>query len=105
VTHTAARQLLRGHGPRDHITPTLQQLHWQVSTSILEPLKQNIHGYAMLCFQFQITPIVQATRLIFLYFAQTGGLKVVPSLSHDLRIEVFERQFANAHLLLYLNQN
>lgn len=45
MTHTAARQLLRGHGPRDHITPTLQQLHWQVSTSILEPLSQARHPW------------------------------------------------------------
>src|SRR6218665_1037949 len=74
VLHTAAR-LIKDLSHRDHITPTLKQLHWlsihariAFKISLLmyhihsgtSPLIHVIHGYAMLCFQVQRTPIIHA---------------------------------------------
>src|SRR6218665_622425 len=69
----SSARLIKDLSPRDHITPSLKQLHpcpyciqnlpphvsypfWNLS------IIHVIHGYAMLCFQLQRTPIIHAWR-------------------------------------------
>ena len=68
ILHTAAR-LIKDLSPREHITPTLKQLHWlPIHARIafkISLLMYHVHSgtspsYAMLCFQVQRTPIIHA---------------------------------------------
>ena len=68
VLHTAAR-LIKDLGPRDHITPTLKQLHpcpyciQNLAHHVSHPfwnlsILHIIHGYSTLCFQVPMTSTI-----------------------------------------------